>query len=99
MSATSLLRSLGRRIGHTRSGRRSQDSEPSDPGSLLPGDVSPLLADAARLAGFLRDYPCWSVFWDKKHAVWRTAEDDLGSDLYAEGMDVDAVMNYITAHT
>ena len=55
--------------------------------------------DAVRLAGFLREHPCWSVFWDKRHAVWRAAEDDPDSALYAESADVDMVISYITART
>jgi len=48
---------------------------------------------------FLSEYSCWSVFWDKKYAVWRAAEDDPCSVLYAEAADVDAVISFITAHT
>ena len=55
-------------------------------------------ADAARLAWFLRDQPRWSVFWDKRYGVWRAAEDDPDSALYAENPDVDAVIGYIAAH-
>jgi hypothetical protein len=99
MTAISLLRHLGRCMGYARPRGRHQDAEPRRPGSLLPSGVSPSPGDAARLAVFLRDHPCWSVFWDKRHAVWRAAEDDPGSVLYAEGADVDAVISYITAHT
>jgi len=35
---------------------------------------------------------------DKKHGLWRVAEDDPDSDLYAESSDADTVMGYITAH-
>jgi hypothetical protein len=42
--------------------------------------------------------PRWSVFWDKKHGLWRVAEDDPDSDLYAESSDADAVIGYILAH-
>jgi hypothetical protein len=55
-------------------------------------------AAAARLAGVLREHPCWSVFWDKRYGVWRAAEDDPGSALYAEDPDLDAVISYIAAH-
>jgi hypothetical protein len=58
----------------------------------------PAPADAARLARFLREHPRWSVFWDKRHQVWRAAEDDPDSALYAESADVDVVIGYITAH-
>jgi hypothetical protein len=47
---------------------------------------------------FLADQPRWSAFWDKRFGVWRVAEDDPDSDLYAECSDADAVIAYITAH-
>jgi hypothetical protein len=34
----------------------------------------------------------------QKHGLWRVAEDDPDSDLYAESSDADTVMGYITAH-
>jgi hypothetical protein len=46
----------------------------------------------------LRDQPRWSVYWDKKYGLWRVAEDDPDSDLYAESSDADAVIGYIIAH-
>ena len=55
--------------------------------------------DAARLTRFLQDHQRWSVFWDKKHGLWRAAEDDPDSALYTESRDVDIVIGYITAHT
>ncbi len=58
----------------------------------------PAPADAERLARFLPGHPRWSVFWDKHHAVWRAAEDDPDSALYAESADLDTVLSYITAH-
>jgi hypothetical protein len=58
----------------------------------------PAPADAARLTCVLRDHQRWSAFWDKRHGVWRVAEDDPDSSLYAESRDVDAVIGYITAH-
>jgi hypothetical protein len=57
----------------------------------------PPAADAARLAGVLRSHPSWSAFWDPRYGVWRAAEDDPGSALYAETPDTDAVISYITA--
>jgi len=59
----------------------------------------PAPGDAARLTGFLQDRPHWSVFWDKRYGVWRAAEDDPDSALYAESRDLDAVIGYIIAHT
>jgi hypothetical protein len=55
--------------------------------------------DASRLTRFLQDHLRWSVFWDKKHGLWRAAEDDPDSTLYAENRDVDAVIGYIAAHS
>ena len=55
-------------------------------------------ADAARLTSFLHCHPGWSVFWDKKYGVWRAAEDDPGSFLYAESRELGTVISYITAH-
>ena len=70
------------------------------PGNLLPARGIPSPKDAARLAVFMRDHPCWSVFRDKKHGVWLAAEDDpVGLVLYAEAADVDTVISYITADT
>jgi len=59
----------------------------------------PAPGDAARLAGLLREYPRWSLFWDKRYGVWRVAEDDPDSALYAESPDIDTVLGYITAHS
>jgi hypothetical protein len=53
--------------------------------------------DAARLTTIVRQHPRWSFFWDKKHGVWRAAEDDPDSALYTESRDLDAVIGYITA--
>jgi hypothetical protein len=59
----------------------------------------PPLEDAARVSCFLADHPWWSAYWDKKHGLWRVAEDDPDSDLYAESSDVDAVIGYMTARS
>jgi hypothetical protein len=56
----------------------------------------PPAADAARLAAFLDHRPGWSAFWDKRYGLWRAAEDDPASVLYAETPDPDAVIAYIT---
>jgi hypothetical protein len=55
-------------------------------------------ADAARVSGFLQDHLRWSIYWDKKYGLWRVAEDDPDSDLYAESSDADTVIGYIVAH-
>lgn len=54
---------------------------------------------AARIIRALRDHPCWSAFWDKRHCVWRVADDDPDSGLYAESSDATAVISYIQAHS
>ena len=66
----------------------------------VPGPVTrvPPAAAAARVRSVVQDHPCWSVFWDKRHAVWRAAEDDPGSGLYAESGDADVIIGYIQAH-
>jgi hypothetical protein len=51
-----------------------------------------------QIAGILDDQPGWSAFWDKRYGLWRVAEDDPDSDLYAEAADADTVIRYITAH-
>ena len=58
----------------------------------------PTPEDAARLSSVLREHQRWSAFWDKRHGVWRVAEDDPDSSLYAESRDVDTVIGYIAAH-
>jgi hypothetical protein len=55
--------------------------------------------EASRMAAFLRDHPWWSAYWDKRYAVWRVAEDDPDSDLYAEGRNLDQVLGYMTARS
>jgi hypothetical protein len=60
-------------------------------GLLAPGE-------ATRLARVLREHPSWSVFWDRHCGVWRAAEDDPDSSLYAESPDLDTIIGYITAH-
>jgi hypothetical protein len=47
----------------------------------------------------VREYQQWSVFWDTKYHLWRAAEDDPDSSLYAESPDAATVIRYITAHS
>jgi hypothetical protein len=54
--------------------------------------------EASRVTRVLQDHLRWSAFWDKKHGLWRVAEDDPDSDLYAESSDADTVIGYIKAH-
>jgi hypothetical protein len=49
--------------------------------------------------GILRDHPRWSAFWDKRYGLWRVAEDDPDSDLYAESSQATTVIAYIQAHS
>jgi hypothetical protein len=68
-------------------------------GSVGPGCYQPVPADAIRLADFLCRHPGWSAFWDRRYGLWRAAEDDPASVLYAETSDLDAVMTYIVSHS
>jgi hypothetical protein len=54
---------------------------------------------AARIAAFLEDHLSWSAFWDKQNGLWRVAEDDPESDLYAESRDADVVIRSMRAHS
>jgi hypothetical protein len=54
---------------------------------------------AARITSFLADHQSWSAFWDKRSGVWRVAEDDPDSDLYAESPETDVVIQYMTANS
>ena len=55
--------------------------------------------DALRIAAFLDSHPSWSAFWDKRDGVWRVAEDDPQSELYAADADADAVIGYMTTNS
>src|SRR5437773_12133961 len=55
--------------------------------------------DALRMAAFLEGHPGWSAFWDKRDGVWRVAEDDPSSELYAESADADTVIKYMVTHS
>jgi hypothetical protein len=57
----------------------------------------PRPGDAERIADFLQRHLSWSAFWDKRECVWRVAEDDPDSDLYATGQDADTVIGYMSA--
>ena len=52
---------------------------------------------AARIAAFLDDHLSWSAWWDKRYGLWRVAEDDPQSELYAESRNADVVIRYISA--
>jgi hypothetical protein len=66
-----------------------------------PGPVTsaPVPEAVARVIRVLLDHPSWSVFWDKAYGVWRAADDDPGSALYAESSDAGIVISYIQAHS
>jgi hypothetical protein len=51
------------------------------------------------MTDLLREYWQWSVFWDPKYRLWRAAEDDPDSDLYAESPDAATIMGYISAYS
>ena len=53
---------------------------------------------AAQIAAFLDEHLSWSAWWDKHDGLWRVAEDDPGSDLYATSRDADVVIRYMQAH-
>ena len=53
---------------------------------------------AEQITSFLHQHPWWSAFWDKEYAVWRVAEDDPDSNLYAESADATEVLSYMAAH-
>ena len=55
--------------------------------------------DVLRIASFFDIHIGWSVFWDKRHGVWRTSEDDPRSDLYEESADAQRVIAYVAAHS
>jgi len=59
----------------------------------------PAPQDAARITGIVGEHQQWSVFWDPRYRVWRTAEDDPDSDLYAESPDASTIISYITVHS
>jgi hypothetical protein len=59
----------------------------------------PAHGDARRIAAFLDRHPGWSAFWDKRDGVWRVAEDDPRSDLYAEDAHAGRVIDYIALHS
>ena len=61
--------------------------------------ILPPPEEASRITRLLKDHLHWSAFWDKRHGVWRVAEDDPDSDLYAESSNADTVIDYITAHS
>ena len=39
------------------------------------------------------------AFWDKRYGLWRVAEDDPDSDLYAESSQATTVIADIRAHS
>lgn len=55
--------------------------------------------DAVRIAGFFGAHLGWSVFWDKRHGVWRVSEDDPNSELYDENADARHVIAYVSANS
>lgn len=74
----------------------SLGSRPRAEPRRAPGTPAP--EAAARIIRTLREHPCWSAFWDKRFGVWRVADDDPDSGLYAQSSDADTVISYIQAH-
>jgi hypothetical protein len=54
---------------------------------------------AARIAAFLAEHLSWTAFWDKRDGVWRVAENDPDSGLYAVSRNADTVIQYMTANS
>jgi hypothetical protein len=63
-----------------------------------PSASRPCPDDAARIAGFVREHPSWSAFWDKHWGLWRVAEDHPDSSLYAASADASIVVAYMARH-
>jgi len=59
----------------------------------------PAPSAVAQLTSFLQQYSWWSAFWDKEYGVWRVAEDDPDSSLYAESGHAAEVLRYMAAHS
>jgi hypothetical protein len=76
--------------------RRSTSA--SQPGNTRVTNL-PAPQDVARMTGLVREHQQWSVFWDTKYHLWRVAEDDPDSDLYAESPDAATIIGYIIAHS
>lgn len=55
--------------------------------------------DALQIAAFLDSHPQWSAFWDKREGVWRVAQDDPHSDLYAEDAHASKVIRYMATYS
>jgi hypothetical protein len=55
--------------------------------------------DVLRLACFFDTHIGWSIFWDKRHGVWRVSEDDPRSELYEENADAQRVIAYVATHS
>jgi hypothetical protein len=77
----------------------TDEMEAPEPTAVDFGPNVPTPYAAARIAAFLDKHLCWTAFWDKSYRVWRVAENDPDSDLYAESRDADAVIKYMTAHS
>ena len=82
----------------TGSGSGILSQVPARGAGRVPAASWPCPGDAARIAGFLREHPSWSVFWDKHWALWRVTEDDPDSSLYAASADASIVIGYMTRH-
>ena len=72
---------------------------PQRPVARPPATSLPHPGDAERITSFLREHPSWSAFWDKQDRVWRVAEDDPDSCLYAVSADLETLRSYVTEHS
>jgi len=71
---------------------------PAQGAGQVPAARRPCPGDAARIAGFLREHPTWSAFWDKHWGLWRVTEDDPDSSLYAASAEAGVVIGYMRRH-
>ncbi len=53
----------------------------------------------SQVTAFLAEHPCWSAFWDNREGVWRVAENDPDSELYAVSRDADTVIRFMAANS
>jgi hypothetical protein len=79
--------------------RQDQGDKPWPRAHREPVTRLPDPGDAQRIAAFLDSHPGWSAFWDKRAGIWRVAEDDPDSGLYAEDADAAMVVRYMATHS
>ena len=82
----------------TGSGSGILSQVPAQGAGRVPAARRPCPGDVARIAGYLREHPSWSAFWDKHWALWRVTEDDPDSSLYAASAEAGVVIGYMRRH-